>query len=374
MFIGLLIVSAGNAQNYEITANLTGFEDGAKFYLEDSELETFIDSAEIKNNRLVFRGQLKIHTPKLLFIHHIKDENIEDDESVWCNLFIGNEKVQISGDKKDFPFFLEKSGSKYQDTYNKLDYQTREIDDEYYKLHLKSLDLMSSQNSSDSIKLEHIRFKMDSLVKIVKPIGDRYFMENLNSYAVLNKLYFKRNALGKDSLQQLYNRLEEKYKKSVYGKRIKTFIKIGNIINVGDSYIDFEGIDQTREHKKLSEFIGKNYILLDFMQAFCPACVVAERELKEIQKEFGDHLQIISYNKDKLESDWKKGLKRDQPNWPSIWNGEGYFGEVVTKYGAQASPTFILLNQKGVIIDKWIGFEKGQLKEKLTKHLKPNSP
>ena len=139
-------------------------------------------------------------------------------------------------------------------------------------------------------------------------------------------------------------------------------------MQVGDTYQDFEGVNQNGENVKFSEEMGE-YTLIDFTSAFCGACILAAHELKEIDQAYSDSLKIVEFSGNPNRENWKKGLERDSVTWTSIWDGMGRYSETSIKYGVNAYPTFVLINPEGVIIDKWVGFGKGSLKSKFGQYL-----
>lgn len=113
-FLGILFTGTTYAQSYSINANLTGFKSGTKFYLEDVDQDTKIDSAILQNNTFILKGQLA-YPPQNLWVSTVVDNKLR-----YFTLFIGNESITVKGDAKDFPFDLSIKGSTIQDAHNEL--------------------------------------------------------------------------------------------------------------------------------------------------------------------------------------------------------------------------------------------------------------
>lgn len=123
---------------------------------------------------------------------------------------------------------------------------------------------------------------------------------------------------------------------------------------LGEEAPDFELRTPDGKVLRLSDFRGK-VVLLDFWATWCAPCRRSIPDLVELQKEFADELVII-------------GISLDQPSAqgmlvPFI----EYFGinypvvigtlEVVVAYGnIQAIPTSFLLNPRGEIVNKHVGY------------------
>lgn len=352
-------------QQFSIYANLTGFKDGTKFNLTDPEMQMVIDSAILKNNSFVITGKLD-YVPKGLFLSANTEGNY-----YWCYLFIGNEKVTLKGDRKDFPFYLHVNGSKSQDIYNKLNEKTRSLMTRRNALTENLGSLLSDESDSAKTKLKSIGKQLNHIDSLTDSIKMVFIKSNLNSYPALNELYYLRTKFSRDSLQHLYNKLKDEYKESTYGERLVNYIKVGEILKVGDKFADFEAQDKFGKTNKLSQYIGK-YILLDFTETYCGPCILSVDELKEIAKDYSDSLTIISFCADKSKKVWNKGLERDKPTWANLWNGEGTYGQTVLKYGVYGYPTFFLINPDGKIISKWSGYGKGNLIENISKKVPKN--
>ena len=98
--------------------------------------------------------------------------------------------------------------------------------------------------------------------------------------------------------------------------------------------------------------------MLNFTSLHCGACGLAAEELVETYKKYGNFLKIVNFSLNVNKDHWKQSLERDKVTWNSVWDGKGMFSEVTTKYGVQGMPTFFLIDEKGIIIEKWEGYNK----------------
>jgi thiol-disulfide isomerase/thioredoxin len=356
----LLVTKIAAAQQYTIKANITGFNNGAKFYLKDVEVDSDIDSAIIQNNQFVLKGRLA-DAPKSLWLYTKTTTNF-----YYVTLMIGNETVQINGDIKDFPFDLSVSGSKTQDEHNLLINQTKDAYKQRNKLLQEYFSLKKDSAEIKGKKIWRVIGKLDSTNEVV---NKRFIKDHLNSYEGLYTLFFLKNKYPNDTLRQMYNALLPEFKQSSFGQRIGNYIKVGPILNIGDAYADFEAIDKTGLKHKLSEIKGK-YILLDFSTTYCGPCIESLEDLKIISKKYAGQLEIISFSGDGGKANWLKGLARDKPTWLCLWDGKGNYGETIAKYGVTGYPSFFLIDPQGKIVSKWTGYgkkpgEKGSLETKV---------
>jgi thiol-disulfide isomerase/thioredoxin len=360
----ILVAKIAVSQQYVITASITGFKNGTKFYLKDVDADANIDSAVIQNDHFVLKGVLA-ETPQNLWLYSQNQQNF-----YYATLLIGNEKVSINGDIKDFPFDLSISGGKAQQDHDKLIDLTKAG----YK-HRNDLlaEYFALKGDSAKIKSKIIWTAINKIDSLDEVTRKAFIKANLNSYEGLLQLFFVEGKYQKDSLQQMYNSLGPQFKQCRFGQRINSYLKVGDILKKGDDMADFEAIDKSGKKHKLSEIKGE-YILLDFSTTYCGPCIESVAELKEISKQYTGKLAVVTFSADGSKTTWLKGIDRDKPSWLSVWDGKGDYGETISKYGVTGYPTFFLVDPHGKILSKVVGYgkspgEKSELEKEVDKFL-----
>lgn len=350
------IVSCNNQKGYVITGNLTGFPDSTMIYLESLSSQERFDSAHIIKNNFIFRGQLQ-NVPEL--VHLI---SFVDNKLIYANLLIGNENININGDIKDFPWDVKITGSKTQDDYT------------YYLDLIKALNIkrdslvkffLKLPPEMQEVKGKEIWARINVIDSTTNSINISYVNSHLNTYSGIIELGYLKKSFTNDTLKAMYERLSPEIKASRYAKIIEIYLS-DKISEIGDRYHDFEAINKDGQKVKFSELTGK-YILLDFTSANCGPCIQSVEELRLIDKTYNDSLAIVSFSVDAKKDIWINSLKKDSVSWLSLWDGKGTYSETYIKYGVQGIPTFYLIAPDGKIIDKWGGFGKGSLENRLKK-------
>ena len=127
-------------------------------------------------------------------------------------------------------------------------------------------------------------------------------------------------------------------------------------------------LDIESKSHQLSDFTGK-YILLDFWSIACYPCVMSLPELRKLSARYQNELNVIGLNLDTKKKFWAESSKRDSITWINLSDGKGMFGGASYAYGINGFPTYILINKKGIIVERWMGFEPGIFDKKLSKYL-----
>jgi peroxiredoxin len=352
----VLFYSCNKTETYKITAELTGFPDSTIFYLENSSTQELIDSAIIFENKLEFTGQL-LDSPEQLFL-----TTRVDNKLVYTYLLIGNEKIRISGDIKDFPWNVNISGSKSQDDYNILRNMTRRYDIERDSL---AQIFFSLTEDEQEIRSKEIWTTINSIDDSTRKLREGFTKRYINTYPGIIYLGYLKTSLPKDTVRSLYDQLSPEIKTSKYAKIVEIYLKEG-ITEIGDMAHNFEAYNKDGDLMSFSDLVG-HYILLDFTAAYCGPCVQSAEELRLIDETYNDSLTIVSFSGDAKKETWLKSLDRDSVSWLSLWDGKGTFSETYIKYGVQGFPTFFLIDPNGKIIDQWVGYGKGSLENKLSR-------
>jgi hypothetical protein len=71
---------------------------------------------------------------------------------------------------------------------------------------------------------------------------------------------------------------------------------------------------------------------------------------------------ILGINSDSNREELKKVMEKEQITWRSWWDGGSTGGPIATQWNVQGWPTVYLLDHKGVIVDKSLGFRDMDLR------------
>lgn len=355
LFLTLVSISTAYSQQYVIKAELTGFKDQTKFFLTDLDNKTVIDSALIVSNKFTMKGKLS-STPDFLRLY-----TIYENQFYYAFMFIGNDAVTLKADRTGLPFDYKITGSESQDLESILYDDTKGFAKQHDALVTKYHNLTGD---SAEIKGKQIYAAITKLSEQSAAVSARFIKDHLNSYAGVAELSLAASGYNKDTLQRLYNALQPLYQQSKYGKRIATYLNVGDQTKAGDTYADFTAIDPNNVAHKLSDIQGK-YILLDFSINGCVPCTESVKDMKKLAAIYPDKLTVITFSADASKISWLNTIARDNPTWLTLWDGKGNESETLKKYGVTGYPTFFVIDPKGKIIWTDSGYGEGSLEKKV---------
>ncbi|TFF33576.1 TlpA disulfide reductase family protein [Mucilaginibacter psychrotolerans] len=349
------------AQRYSISGKIAGFKNNSKVYLVDGETDEPINSTVLKEGIFYLKGNLKNGPMYLSVVIH------EGKNEYACEVFAGGGDVSITGSKKDFPYNVNIDGPAEQRKFNA------------YQQLMKAIN-----KKSDSLKQVYLKVRNDSIAARQAAInynktGDEYqtnnkklINQNSNSYYAAMEFHNYLPEMGRDSIQRVYNGLSVPIQQSIYGKRIQTYLTMGDTLKVNDKIYDFEAYDAGGKNHFLSSYTDK-YILLDFSSVHCGPCIAAADELRLLSQKYKGSLHVISFSPDK-KAEWLQGIKNDKATWISLTDGQGDQSKALLKYGVITYPTFFIIAPGGLIAEKWLGYEKlksgmGNLEKHLVRYL-----
>lgn len=348
--IGLIILtitlaSFGFYKGFIIKGHIEGIEDGTWVKLFDLDQQIYLDSACSKNGNFILKG--KVEYPTTCWLQCKKEYAI---------IQVENTEMTFNSPIKKMFLNNTAQGGNEQRLQNELNKLQRPYENLFYGAYDS---LENKKYSSDSQKQRLIKLFNESQ-STSQEIYVNFGKKHANSYLGLNIIYSNREDIPKDSLKLLYEKLLLKYKETTRSKALKVFL-YEELAKKGKQFIDFKTKTIKGEDFSLSSLKG-NYIYLSFWSAGCGPCRMENKFLSQNKNELPKDLSLVSFSTDKNFKDWDIATKSDGIDWYNVSDLEGESGRIKTQYQVQAIPTSFLIDKNGVVMEKFIGYDKNILK------------
>lgn len=121
-------------------------------------------------------------------------------------------------------------------------------------------------------------------------------------------------------------------------------------LHVGDKMMDFTFYDRDDKVHKLSEFVGKKPVVLQFSTKGCGACHAIRPEIEEFYAKHKNEVEIITISMDNVRA-WKSDEK---VSWQD-WNDHASDSSIGTKFPLQGYPYYVIINSDGIISSTFLG-------------------
>ena len=132
-------------------------------------------------------------------------------------------------------------------------------------------------------------------------------------------------------------------------------ISASNQLKYGDKMPDFTLYDRNDKEHKLSEFVGKKIVLLQFSSASCGPCQAIKPKVEEFYAKHKDKVEIISISCDNEEI-WRK---EKEVSWHD-WNDHALAASIKAKFDMPGYPFYVIISSNGTIGSTFLGTDKLQ--------------
>lgn len=356
--IGLVpaILSAQQpSQQFTINAKLSGLAENSTVSLSDVNQPTdTLSKATVKNGSFVLKGS--VQEPNLYYLNM-------DGAKKRMALFMGNDKVSISGNSENLPE-IKVTGSAthndfvaFQNTFNPL---FQDLSETSQKINSGAVPGNDSMMAVYSGQIDKIKSSIDAFVAARK-----------NSPVSPFLLLVTHEVVGdpqKVSLQ--LEALDESVKKGFYAKILQQQLSKLSIGTIGSQALEFTQADVNGKPVSLASFRGK-YVLLDFWASWCKPCRMENPNVVSAFEKFKDkNFTVLGISLDKAKEPWLQAIKDDKLNWTQVSDLKFWSNEVAVAYGIESIPQNFLIDPNGKIIGKNLRGE--ELHSKLSEILEKN--
>jgi thiol-disulfide isomerase/thioredoxin len=181
-----------------------------------------------------------------------------------------------------------------------------------------------------------------------------------NGKSYINQLLFSDYKFDELSLSKLHAKQQKVFSDNPVDRKGSTseISRLEQMLHIGDKAPLFDGaFYSTGENFNLSDYIGKNVIIVDFWYTHCPPCVKAMPFLSELNTKYKDKgLKIFGLNSVDNQPHSLKNLKTFLENRELSYDVVMTQPEVDIKYKINGYPTMYVVDKEGKIAYVEVGF------------------
>jgi len=339
--LGLMFISCSSVQEYTITANLDGLEDG-KAYLNNKvggEWQA-IDSVETTEGTFVFTGTVDM--PDYYYI------SLEGKRGR-LPIFIENSDITVTG-HADTIYKAKTTGSSVQDEYKAYSEELNKYWDKYGELRME---LIEFKKAGDETKASELEAELDKIYEDSQQFSKDYVTEHPASYISPYVLRSVSYGLSGAEIEAELEKFDASLNKSGFVVELTERAEVLKKVAIGKKFLDFTQNDPDGNPVTLSSLVGENYLLIDFWAAWCGPCRAENPNVVAVYNDYKDKgFDVLGVSLDKDRNDWLKAIEDDKLTWTQVSDLNYWKNEASKAYGINAIPSNLLLDKDGIIIEK----------------------
>jgi peroxiredoxin len=156
-----------------------------------------------------------------------------------------------------------------------------------------------------------------------------------------------------EDMEKALNAFDTSLSHSIYTGFMNDYLATMKRTAVGQMYVPFSMQDSTGINISAEDFIGSNYLLVDFWASWCAPCRQENPNLVKLYNKYHERgFDIFGVSFDSNRERWLGAIKEDSLTWTHVSDLQGWENKAGKLYGIRSIPSNVLLDTNGMIIAK----------------------
>src|SRR5690554_1405424 len=339
------------AGEIKITANLTGFSDNTMVYLINGQ--TPLAYQTLSQGTVQLTANVP-ETPENYALYIV-----ENNQPYYTMLFVADETIEITAAKEDFPYQVTVTGSEYHKIKALLDEKQLPVHKKNQALQQEILALQQS-GEWDNPEVQEKYIGDNGLgSKITEELKQKerdFLLEYLHTPFGFSILEYNKTGAEKDFYEAVYAKMTPEQRQSRIGQQYLVASK-SKQLEKNDTFIDFTILNKELEAQQLNDYFNKDkeYVLVDFSSVSCPSSNQSFHITKDFADKYADKIQAVSVLQSPDATTYQQFGVLSTENWALVYAEDFTNTDTYIQYQENATPTFLLFDKNGKLIDRWTG-------------------
>lgn len=337
LFALAILLASCKGNSYTIDGKFSDNSfDGKTVFLQkidslDSETMTILDSVTVKDGKFMLKGTTD--EPIMGFISVGKLEDADQGTPVGT-LILEPGNINISFDKTNITL----GGTPKNDEFNNI-----------HAVMNKLTGLISSITPQEANN-PNLRIQVDSLQNQLQMATFNFSKANIANKAGEFLFYSSAKSFTKDQLKELIASSDSTFRNR---DEIQALLKELDRVKpeIGNPYSDVQLMNQEGAPVSLSEYAGKNkLVLIDFWASWCQPCIAEMPNLTKTYTQYKPKgLEIVGISVDDDKNKWLSAIQTYKMSWVQLADASTMASQL---YEVASIPHTILIDENGTVIAK----------------------